>query len=124
MNQFVKLNKGAVWLMKSLLLAYAITGVLLMILALLLFKCQLNEQVVSFGVIAIYIITTLTGGFYIGRKIKSRKYLWGMLLGASYFLLLLLVSLAVNQSLSDSTNSLITTLIMCVCGGTFGGMFA
>ncbi len=124
MNQLFNLNKRAVWLMKSLLLAYVITGVLLMILALLLFKCQLNEQVVSIGVIVIYIVTTLIGGFYIGKKIKTKKYLWGLILGASYFALLLLVSLAVNQDISDGANSLVTTLLMCVCGGAFGGMMA
>ena len=124
MNQLSKLNQKAVWLLKSLLLAYAMTGVLLMLLALLLFKCHLNEQVVSIGVIVIYIVTTLVGGFYIGKKIKTKKYLWGLLLGAAYFLLLLVVSLAVNQNLADGTNSVVTTLIMCVCGGTFGGMMA
>ena len=57
-----KESKG-IWLLKALLAGYVVTGVLLMILALLLYKIDLDEQKVTMGIIATYFISTLTGGF-------------------------------------------------------------
>ena len=46
---------AAVRLIKSLLAAYIVTGLLLLLLALLLYKLQLSESVVNIGIIAIYV---------------------------------------------------------------------
>ncbi len=109
-------------MIKSLLAAYVITGALLLILALLLYKTQLSESAVNVGIIAIYVIACFLGGFLEGRMMKTRKFLWGGASGLLYFMVLAVISLAAGQGLSGGTSHFITTLILCAAGGTLGGM--
>lgn len=81
------------WLLKSLLAAYALTGILLLGLAMILYKLNVEESVVSAGIIGIYVTSTFFGGLIIGKMAKVRRFFWGLLLGVSYFLLLLIITL-------------------------------
>ena len=51
-------QRKAVDLLKSLLCAYVITGILLLVLTLLLYKMGLSEENVNAGIILIYVIST------------------------------------------------------------------
>ena len=113
---------AAVRLIKSLLAAYIVTGLLLLLLALLLYKLQLSESVVNIGIIAIYVAACFLGGFLEGKMMKTRKFLWGGAFGLLYFALLAVISLAVGQGFSGSSSHFVTTLILCMAGGTLGGM--
>ena len=110
------------FLLKCLLFSYILTAVLLLQLAFLLYKLGLSEGVVSISISAIYVIATFAAGFVAGKKLQIRKFLWGMLLGTVYFLVLAVISLAVNQSVGELGNSFFTTLTLCAAGGTLGGM--
>ena len=113
---------AAVRLIKSLLAAYIVTGLLLLLLALLLYKLQLSESVVNIGIIAIYVAACFLGGFLEGKMMKTRKFLWGGAFGLLYFAVLSIISLAVGQGFSGSSSHFVTTLILCMAGGTLGGM--
>ncbi len=112
----------AIRMLKSLLSAYIITGVLLLFLALLLFKFQLSEARVNIGIIIVYVISSFLGGFLEGKMMKARKFLWGAAAGLLYFAILALISLAVNQGFEGGSSHFVTTLILCTAGGTLGGM--
>ncbi len=112
------------FLLKSLLFSYILTGGLLLLLALLLYKAGLSQKVVSACIIVIYVLATFFVGFMSGKKLGSRKFLWGALMGAAYFLVLVLISLAVNHQLGVLTNSFLTTLVLCSGGGMLGGMLS
>ena len=114
----------AVRMLKSLLSAYIITGLLILLLALLLYKFQLSEAKVNIGIIIIYVLSSFLGGFLEGRMMKTRKFLWGAAAGLLYFAILALISLAVNQGLSGGSSHFVTTLILCTAGGTLGGMLS
>ena len=118
-----KLQKDSwiMWVLKSLLVSYVITGILLLLLAVALFRFELNEKAVSAAIVAIYIIATLLGGIIIGKFAKVRRYLWGMGLGIGYFALLLLITLGVYRTLNGDAANLVTTLILCAGGGMAGG---
>ena len=113
---------ATVRLIKSLLAAYIVTGLLLLLLALLLYKLQLSESVVNIGIIAIYVAACFLGGFLEGKMMKTRKFLWGGTFGLLYFAVLAIISLAVGQGFSGSSSHFVTTLILCMAGGTLGGM--
>lgn len=112
------------FLLKSLLFSYILTGGLLLLLALLLYKVGLSQKVVSICIIVIYVLATFFAGFITGKKLKSRKFLWGALMGLAYFLILVVVSLIVNRQPSVLANSLLTTLVLCGGGGMLGGMLS
>lgn len=117
-------NSKVIWMLKSLLGAYLVTGILLLILALLLYKLDLNEQKISIGITAIYVISTLVGGLLVGKFAKSRRYLWGLTLGIVYFGLLLLISVGVYHTLKGNGTNVITTFVLCAGGGMLGGMIS
>lgn len=116
-----KESKG-IWLLKALLAGYVVTGILLMILALLLDKIDLDEQKVTVGIVATYVISTFVGGFIMGKLVEEQKFIWGLVLGVIYFLLLFAVSFAVNHQLQSNGTNLVTTLLLCAGGGMLGGM--
>lgn len=118
----MKKETKPVWLLKSLLIGYAVTGILLLILALLLYKLDLGEQKVTMGVIVIYVIATFIGGFVMGKFVGERRFFWGLTLGIVYFALLLIVSIGVNHSLQSNGTNIVTTFLLCAGGGMIGGM--
>ncbi len=119
----ISVNQG-MRIVKALLASYLLTGGLLLLLAGLLYRFRLDEGKVQIGIILIYILSCFAGGFLAGKMMKSRKFLWGVLLGLLYFLVMTLVSLAVNRTLQDGTTSFLTTFLLCMGGGMLGGMCA
>ncbi len=111
-------------ILKSLLCAYVVTGILLLVLTLLLYKAGLSEENVNAGIILIYVISTFSGGFVIGKLTGTRKFLWGLLLGVIYFVLLLLISLGIYHSFQADLMNLATTFLLCAGGGMLGGMIS
>lgn len=107
---------------KCLLFSYILTGVLLLVMALLLYKLELSAGMVSVGVILIYVVSTFFGGFIMGKCTGNKKFIWGFFIGLAYFLILLIVSLLANHSAGQVTNDVVTTLLICVGAGMIGGM--
>lgn len=116
------MEKKAVDILKALLCAYVMTGILLLILTVLLYKAGLNEENINAGIILTYVISTFSGGFVIGKLAGVKKFLWGLLLGIMYFVLLLLISLGIYHSLQSDMMNLVTTFLLCAGGGMLGGM--
>ena len=116
------MEKKAVDILKALLCAYVMTGILLLILTVLLYKAGLSEENINAGIILTYVISTFSGGFVIGKLAGVKKFLWGLLLGIMYFVLLLLISLGIYHSLQSDMMNLVTTFLLCAGGGMVGGM--
>ncbi len=111
-----------IWMLKALLASYIVTGLLLLLMALLLYKMDLNEQMVTVGIIVTYIVSTFVGGLILGKLTRVKKFMWGLALGVTYFALLLLISLGVYRTLGSGAVNVATTLLMCAGGGMIGGM--
>ena len=112
------------WMLKSLLASYIVTGLLLLGLTFLVYKFELDEQVVVAGIVAIYVVSTFMGGYIIGKLTAIKRFVWGMVVGAIYFALLFLISYGVYREFNTNGISAITTAILCVGGGTLGGMLS
>lgn len=122
-------TKGAgglpvLFLMKCLLFSYILTGALLALLALILYKAGLNEKVVSVAIIVIYVGASFFAGFMAGKKIQNRKFLWGLFQGCAYFCILALISVIAGGEEAGGGNSFLTTLVLCGAGGMLGGMLS
>ena len=124
MERQVQKDTKVMWMLKALLASYIVTGILLLVLTLLLYKLELNEQMVSMAIVVVYLLSTFIGGIIIGKLTKIRKFLWGLGLGVLYFGLLLLITLGVYRTLNGDAGSLMTTFILCAGGGMAGGMCA
>ena len=117
-----RIGQAAVRMLKALLCAYAVTGIMLMLLTVLLYKAGLSEENVNAGSILTYVIGTFAGGCVIGKITGVKRFLWGLLAGILYFVLLLLISLGVYHSLQGEAGNLLTTFLLCAGGGMLGGM--
>lgn len=112
----------ALYMVKALLCAYITTGGMLVVLSLLLYKFGLSEENINAGIILTYIISTFAGGFVIGKLTGKKKFIWGVLSGVLYFLLLLVISFGIYHSLQEEMTGLFTAFLMCAGGGMLGGM--
>lgn len=111
-------------ILKSLLFAYALTGVALLLLALVLFAFDLGETAVDAGIIIIYVLACFMGGFMAGKIVRKDKYLWGVITGLAYYVLLLTVSVMAKGGWDMSAAHAVTTFFMCTGSGTLGGMLS
>lgn len=118
----IDLSSRLTFILKCLLFSYLLTTGLLLLLALMLYRFQLSEKTVSICIIGIYIIVTFLAGFIAGKREGSRKFLWGLFMGAMYFIILLLISLGVNHGISNSSTNFLTVLMLCGGSGMLGGM--
>jgi len=115
-------KKSFKWLIADLIFMYIITGLGLVLMAVLLDKFQQGETFVNVGIIIIYILSGFFGGLIAGKKMKTKKFLWGLLLGTVYFVILLAVSIVVNSGLPQDLVHTITTFVICIAAGMLGGM--
>lgn len=117
-------GRKVMWVLKSLLASYIVTGILLLIVTFLVYKFELDEQTVVGLIVAIYVISTFLGGFIIGKLTEIKKFIWGMAVGGIYVLLLFLISYGVYRTVNTNGLNVITTVALCVGGGTLGGMIS
>ena len=98
-------------ILKSLLFAYALTGVALLLLALVLFAFDLGETAVDAGIIIIYVLACFMGGFMAGKIVRKDKYLWGVITGLAYYVLLLTVSIMAKGGWDMNAAHAVTTFL-------------
>ena len=106
----------------SLLAGYFVTLTGVIVLALLLFFFQISEDAVNIGVIVVYILSSFVSGFLMGKQLKVRKFIWGMLVGILYYFILILISFGAKNSFNALEQELITAFVICMGSGTLGGM--
>ncbi len=126
MKKTARRQEGIPWIKLGIDLmgAYIVTFVVLLILALLLYKMNLSEKVISGGIVVTYILSCFVAGLFAGKQMKQKRFLWGLIMGLGYYVILLVVSLVINQSFLAIADSMITTLILCAGGGMLGGMLS
>lgn len=122
MNQ-TAINKP-LFLLKTLLITYLLTGILLFALSFVLYKLRLSNKQIQTGVYLIYILSCFLGGFLAGKKLKNRRFLWGMFMGSLYFVVLFLVSTLSGRPMESGISYLLLVLSICLAGGTSGGMLS
>lgn len=119
-----KIIEKVMWVLKSLLASYIVTGLLLLGLTFLVYQFELDEQTVIGGIVSIYVVSTFVGGFILGKLTRVRKFLWGIVIGTIYFALLFLISYGVYREFNTNGLNALTTIILCIGGGMLGGMLS
>ena len=111
-------------ILKVVLITYVITGVLLVLLAFGLYKMQLSEAHTKLGIIIVYAISTIAGGYIIGKKKMHRRLLWGLLIGLTYFVVLSIIAFIMNKGLYVDGASAMKAALVCTLGGIAGGVIS
>ena len=85
MEKYEKKNSPALWIGITIGIMSGVTALLLFILSLCMYKMNLSVQIAQIVIIVIYIVVGLLGGFIMGKKMRERRFLWGLAVGAAYF---------------------------------------
>lgn len=101
---------------------FVVSGILLLILAAVLYKAEPSESVVKIGIVAIYIIAGFLGGLLMGKMMREQKFLWGLAAGVIYFVILFVASAVVKRGFDMELAKVVTTFILCAASGMAGGM--
>ena len=104
-------------LTKGVVFSYLISGICLLILAFLLFQFELPE-----GIIFSYVFSCFLGGMVVSGKQEGKKYLWGLLAGILYYVILVAVSMILNREAFTRIPGVFPALFLCAFGGMLGGM--
>ena len=72
-------------ILAAVFVMFLISGLLLLLLALLLYKMEPGESVIKIGIVAVYVISGLCGGFLMGKRMREQKFLWGLAAGSHLF---------------------------------------
>lgn len=110
--------------LKGLIVSYIITIVLLFITAVVVYKVGISDMVLSGLITATYILATFFGGFITGRKVQEKKFLWGVVFGAMYIIIAMILGRLLGGGETGAMVPRITKSIMCVAGGMLGAMLA
>ncbi len=101
-----------------------ITAILLLFLAAVwLDRFSPQEETVKKAVYAVHFLAAFACGFVMGKQKKEKRFLWGLLAGGTWFLLILLCSL-IFQGGSVDAGAVLPVLLTCTGGSMAGGMLA
>ncbi|MBR2037206.1 MAG: TIGR04086 family membrane protein [Lachnospiraceae bacterium] len=105
------------------LTAILITAVLLILSAFLLEKMGLSEGQVQIVIYIIYLLSALAAGLIAGKMQREKKFMWGALAGLVWFVVVLIISIILNNMAVDASG-LFPAVVCMVGGGMLGGMLA
>ena len=103
--------------LRSLLFSYLLSGLLLLLISLALYRFRLKESQVRVCVTLVYILSGALAGFLAGRGFKRQRFFCGFLAGLLYFLVL-------GQGLNPEPVQLATVFSLCAGGGILGGVLS
>lgn len=122
MNKIRKEQLKTVTIIKALLASYVVSGIILLLLAFVMYKLEPPSMFVDVGIIFAYIFSAFVGGMIMGKCAQEKRYLWGILMGVLFFLVIFLLSFVMNKAVFGQVGSTVTVFLMCSLGGMLGGM--
>lgn len=118
----MKNNGKITQMIKSIILSYVVTAIILLILSWITWKMKISVAAAGGGILCAYILSCLLGGFVYSGALNEKRYLGGGLLGLVYFVIVYCVSAVWNQGLVVEMPGILTAFLICVFSGMLGGM--
>ncbi len=111
-------------ILKTSVVSYAITGILLVVLSFGMYRMGLSEWQVTAGIVLIYAVATFVGGFMLARQAGTRRLIWGIGFGVAYFAVLTGVSILLGNKEQFAYSAMVRGVIVCVLAGAIGAFAA
>ncbi len=106
---------------KAIILSHVISMAAIMVLAMILYQFDLQDAQLRMGMLGVYALSCLAGGFFIGRKTKKRQYLGGLFVGLMYFAIHMAGVIAMEGIEPERIVPATALAIMCMASGMMGG---
>ncbi len=118
-------NKNNIFfILKLTILSYALTAIFILIFTLIVYKMLLPDNKITIGIIIIYTLSNLISGFVAGKIKGSKKFIWGILVGCTYFIVLIIVSSIISKEFFSNQAMILPALLSSLGGGMVGGMLS
>lgn len=124
MERVLHRNSRAIVFIRVLVAAFLMTGILLTLLSLIMFKSNASNGILLGGVIATYIISTLLGGFLFGKGATKRRFVWGLGFGLVYAALIIMFSLVANPVAEINFTRGALSAVVCGVSGMIGAILS
>ena len=108
-------------LVSGTLIAYAITCIVLIGYAILITYSTFTGENLPLIVTLTCLVSVIVAGFDSAKGANSRGWLWGILAGVAYAVILVAIGIWVNRGFAVDTRT-ITLVILSVAGGGLGGV--
>lgn len=109
---------------KTILFMFVSTMLLMFLVSFIFYKMHISDKNIMIGVVLIYFISTFIGGFIFGKIKEKNKFLYGMMVGAIYFLTLFVISAIFAKNFSGISAQTMYAALSCILGGMIGGMLS
>ena len=121
---FMKKSGDALRFLIILVGMLVVSALVLAVVTAIMLKGHMTAGFIGGGVIAAYVVSALLGGFCIGQVKGRQKFLWGLLIGLCYFLVLFLTGKMIYHSGAAFDFQTISSGMICAVAGMIGGMLA
>jgi putative membrane protein (TIGR04086 family) len=118
------MKQNLIYLLKGLLFATVILTLSTLFLAFLMMKTGWGDAVMYPMLIAFFCLSAFIGGPYFAKHAQSRRFLWGTLFGAAFFVLYAIVTYFLSPEVALLSENAITYLITSLAAGCVGGMLS
>lgn len=122
LEQQANIRKMIRGMFKGLLISMVVTALLIVVMALLMYVMDIGSMGVKIGVHIIYVAAALTGGWVAGRTIGFKKFLWGLLAGFLYYLLVCIIAALSGEMAETEFAIQVVPVLFCLGSGMLGGM--
>ena len=85
---------------------------LLGMITVIVWKMDGGSNILSIGVILTYILSNILGGFLVGRMMGRQKFFWGVIIGAVYFLILLVAGVVLMDTKISGNMQIVSSAMM------------
>lgn len=111
----------AIALISGILIAYAVTCLIFITYAILLTYTSMSDSNTSLVVTITGIVSVAFAGFDAAKGAKNKGWLWGIVAGAIYGIILLCIGAWISKDMTFDTRS-VTMMVLCIAGGGLGGV--
>jgi len=118
------MKQNLIYLLKGLFFSTLIIAASTLLLALLMMKTGWGDVVMYPMLIVCFCLAVFLGGRYFAKHAPSKRFLWGILFGAAFFALYLILNYFLSDSTSLLSENAMTFLFAAVGSGCAGGMLS
>ena len=124
MENAMKKNPAVSLLVKATFASFIVSAIMLLITSTLMLNVGISASIVSILVIITYIVSNFLSGFIMGKGMREKKFIWGVVSGTTYFVILFVLSVLIMGTKDFHLVSTIRTMAICVLSGMVGGMIS
>ena len=109
----------------AMAVSVVVTGLLLLLLTVVLYNTEISGTLSGIIIVAIYVLGPFAGAFVLGKMVKKKRFLWGLLLGIIYFAVFVAISLmTAEEGCAPGIRDYTEVMLAVLPGGILGGMFS